>query len=151
MRCLQVALLLVLPLCSATAYALSPCLPNPCLVEGGQKCEGLSDWVAEGTLVEIRYRSEEIPNTFPMELHTYQSVIREMVFLPDKTIKGSPLQGEVSFTPLSVCWAAPKLEDMRPVRLRVFTKRSERGIQLIHFERIPKMLPNPSINTDAAR
>ncbi|MFZ5775762.1 MAG: hypothetical protein ACOY3Z_09795 [Thermodesulfobacteriota bacterium] len=120
------------------ASAITPCPDNPCLTDAQAECDQLADWVAEGVLVELRYRSDVAKPTIIPGFPAYQTLPREMIFLPDRAVIGEAPPGEITLTPYRICWPVPALQDLRPVRLRVFVRQTEQGGKLVHFERLPR-------------
>ena len=138
LTCASSVTLLLLGLSTEPSQAVTPCFADPCTNEQSTKCKELSDWIAEGTLVEMRYRSEPVPYMVPIDPPVYQQLLTELIFVPDKVVKGMTPKGEVHLRPYTICWPAPDLHDMRPMRLRIYARQSANGAALVHFVRLGK-------------
>jgi hypothetical protein len=72
------------------ADALSLCRPHPCVDGESKACVGLVDWVADGWLVETRFRpSGTLKPDGTIQSDRTNAYMYALVFKPERVIKGS--------------------------------------------------------------
>ncbi|MQA23253.1 hypothetical protein [Rugamonas rivuli] len=125
---------LALPLsASALVSCMDTCPEDVCLYR--------SDLVVEGVIVAIKYVNEErLPRMFtpgfPMPDPIYQTYVSEFVIEPDKVLKGTLPKGRI-VVGKEPCIEAPKLNDMRAVRIRAYLHAGgDSSTWLIRFIRL---------------
>ena len=144
------ALLLYLVLNSNHANATSPCPRSPCADESTAFCESFSDWIAEGVITEISYRSFDnfsgLPQTSGSRIENWKARAVSITFLPEKNLKGKVPKGETVLPLLGCYYPLPGIEQMRPqrfiVRVSVQKRPDGKYTSLIHYKPAPAAAKN---------
>lgn len=139
LQCCHSVLLLTLLLIASPVTAITPCNPDPCAVEVSLQCDQNSDWIAEGVITELRYRSFDkfagLPQISGMA-RQYEARPYALVFLADNIIKGAPLPEEPVIFFETCLRPLPDLAQMRPRRMTIRLRKAGSSLILVHFKAI---------------
>jgi hypothetical protein len=137
-RTLVALYLLVL---STQVRAITPCPPSPCSDETSIGCEQETDWIAEGVITEIHYRSFDTYRGMPQipgrVVENYKARAISIKFLPEKTLKGEAPDGESTLALIGCYYQLPGIEHMRPLRMTVRVRKGADYQGLISYKSGP--------------
>jgi hypothetical protein len=137
-RALNILGILVL---STQTFAITPCSPNPCSDEASTACEQNTDWIAEGVITEVHYRSFDSNSGLPQipghVMENYKARAISIKFLPEKILKGDAPNGESTLTLLGCFYQLPGIEQMRPLRLTIRVRKGSDNASLISYKNSP--------------
>lgn len=137
-RALVALYLLVL---STQAIAVTPCPPSPCSDEASITCEQETDWIAEGVITEVHYRSFDtyvgMPQIPGSAIENYKARAISIKFLPEKTVKGNAPDGESTLALLGCYYQLPGIEHMRPLRMTVRVRKGADPQGLLSYKNSP--------------
>lgn len=140
-NCLQALTALWMLVLSTQTVAITPCSPSPCSDEASTACEQYTDWIAEGVITELHYRSFDSYSGLPQipghVMENYKARAISIKFLPEKILKGDAPSGESTLTLLGCFYQLPGIEHMRPLRLTIRVRKGADNSSLISYKNSP--------------
>jgi hypothetical protein len=123
---------------STQVVAITPCPSSPCSDESSIDCERETDWIAEGAITEVHYRSFDtnvgMPQIPGLVKENYKARAMSIKFLPERILKGNAPDGESTLTLLGCYYQLPGIEHMRPLRMTVRVRKGADHLSLISYK-----------------